>query len=251
MVAGLEWQGATLDRLDKWIEAQGVGFPTAEPFPHAVIDGLFDKDVLDAIVEGFPPVDNPIWQVSEDEGIQIKLRSDWKRERDIPPRIRDFIHFLNSGEFLQRITTLTGIEHLISDPYYTGGGLNCILPGGLLDVHCDGNWHDAMAVHRRLNLIVFLNERWDPGWHGALEFWDREMTRCVKAIEPDLNRLVVFETHDYSYHGHPHPLACPSDRMRRSLILYYYTSTPRPADQIMIAKPHRALWRKRALLPLG
>ena len=130
MVGELDWQVAVLDRLDKWIEANGDGFQTAEPFPHAVIDGLFDTDFLNLLLGEFPDVGDPIWQVSDDDGIQIKLRSNWKGELDIPPSIRDVVHFLNSGQFLRRITALTGIEKLISDPYYTGGGLNCILPGG-------------------------------------------------------------------------------------------------------------------------
>jgi Rps23 Pro-64 3,4-dihydroxylase Tpa1-like proline 4-hydroxylase len=251
MATRLQWQSGVLDRFDTWIRGNGDSFTSAEPFPHAVIDGLFEEDVLDAVIQEFPAADDPHWQVSRDEGIQIKLRSNWKGEPDIPTSVRDVVHFLNSGQFLLRLTALTGIEHLISDPYYTGGGLNCILPGGLLDVHCDGNWHDAMAIHRRLNLILFLNEQWDPSWHGALEFWDREMSGCVKAIEPDMNRVLVFETHDYSFHGHPHPLTCPHHRMRRSLILYYYTSVPRPPEQVRDAEPHRALWRKKSLLPLS
>ncbi|MFW2382259.1 MAG: 2OG-Fe(II) oxygenase, partial [Acidimicrobiales bacterium] len=156
-----------------------------------------------------------------------------------------------SGEFMRRLSRLTKIDHLISDPYYTGGGLNCILPGGLLDVHCDGNWHHQMQVHRRLNAILYLNQDWRPEWQGGFEMWDGEMQNCVTSVTPAYNRLLLFETHDYSYHGHPIPLACPEGNSRKSLILYFYTSTPRPADQVMIEQPHRALWKSKQLEPLS
>ena len=247
----LTWIPTTLERLDARIAEYGRSFVLAEPFPHVVMDGLFDRDVIDALLEEFPRVDDPIWDVSAERGIQVKLRTDWKSEEDVPPRVRDVVHFLDSGAFMRRLTQLTGVDQLISDPYFTGGGLNCILPGGVLDVHCDGNWHHAMGVHRRLNVILFLNEDWDDSWHGQFELWDRDMSECVKKISPIANRLLVFETHDFSYHGHPIPLACPSDRSRKSLILYYYTASPRPPDQVIDDQPHRALWRSRGLKPLG
>jgi hypothetical protein len=108
-----------------------------------------------------------------------------------------------------------------------------------------------MGVHRRLNAILYLNKSWETEWRGDFEMWDREMTACVRAVEPAFNRLLIFETHDYSYHGHPAPLACPPGESRKSLILYYYTSSPRPREQVLVETPHRALWRSKALRPLG
>lgn len=247
----MQWTTAVLENLDRWVDAHGEGFRDAKPFPHAVIDGIFDEAVLREVLKEFPAPDSPIWDHAEDEGIQVKLRSNWTADADMEPTTRELVHFLNSGAFLKRITRLTGIEHLISDPYYTGGGLNCILPGGLLDVHCDGNWHHGMALHRRLNAILYLNEGWQPEWHGEFELWNEDMTESVKAIEPAFNRLIVFETHDYSYHGHPVPLACPEGESRKSVIVYYYTSSPRPSDQVLVEEPHRALWRTKSLNPLS
>ena len=247
----MEWTRTVLEEFDRWSDAHGDQFRQAEPFPHAVIDGLFDPAILRNVLQEFPDHDSAEWDRSEDPGIQVKLRSNWKADADIASSTRELVHFLNSGVFLDRVTSLTGIERLISDPYYTGGGLNCILPGGLLDVHCDGNWHDRMGVHRRLNAILYLNEEWQPEWGGAFELWNQDMSACVESILPAFNRLIIFETHDFSYHGHPTPLACPPGRSRKSVIVYYYTSTQRPADQVLVDEPHRALWRSKDLNPLS
>ena len=37
--------------------------------------------------------------------------------------------------------------------------------------------------------------------------------------------VVIFNTTDFSYHGHPEPLKCPDGVMRNSLALYYYSTT--------------------------
>ena len=246
-----KWQTDTLGRHDALAATKKKEFSCADPFPHCVIDDLFDPGLIEELVDEFPVVSDPIWESSNQERIQVKLRSNWVTEEDILPITRTAVHFLNSGAFMKRLSEICGIEKLISDPYYTGGGLNCTRQGGLLDVHVDGNWHHAMGVHRRLNAILYLNKEWKPEWGGQLELWDPEVTRCIKSIEPKANRLIIFETHDYTYHGHPTPLACPNDEARKSLILYYYTALPRPETQVVISKPHRALWRRLQLKELS
>jgi hypothetical protein len=114
--------------------------------------------LIDEIVNEFPYVSDPIWESSNQEQIQVKLRSNWETDDDIAPATRSVVHFLNSGAFMKRLSVICGIDKLISDPYYTGGGLNCTRRGGLLDVHVDGNWHHAMGVHRRLNAILYLKD---------------------------------------------------------------------------------------------
>jgi hypothetical protein len=43
---------------------------------------------------------------------------------------------------------------------------------------------------------------------------------------------VLFDTSNFSYHGHPHPLACSPERSRRSVALYYYSrECPAEADR--------------------
>lgn len=243
----VSWQQETLQKFDRFIDTDGPRFFSNAPFPHIFVDGLFPETFIDALLDEFPPSNDPIWEVTQVASIQVKLRTNWKTEADMRPSARTLIHFLNSGSFLNRVAKLTGVDKLISDPYLTGGGLNCILPGGVLDVHADGNWHDAMGVHRRLNAILYLNRDWNPEWGGDFEMWDRDLSGCVAKVAPIANRLLIFETHDFTYHGHPHPLACPEGESRKSAIVYYYTAAPRPADQVLRSEPHRALWRNKSL----
>jgi Rps23 Pro-64 3,4-dihydroxylase Tpa1-like proline 4-hydroxylase len=133
------------------------------------------------------------------------------------------------------------------DPYFSGGGLNVSTRGGLLDVHVDGNYHDASGLNRRLNVIFYLNPGWQPDWGGEFGLYDKTGQDCLKLVPPLFNRLVIFDSHDFSFHGLPDPIAFPAEHTRKSIILYYYTKAPRPDQQIAVSDPHSALWVKRGL----
>jgi len=203
------------------------GYATAVPFPHVVIEGLFPQAIVDQLAAGFPEVTSGAW-LQRDDPRERKFSLD--RETDLPEIARQVINECNSQVFLEFLTNVTGIEGLIPDPYLLGGGLHQIAPGGLLGVHADFNFHTTMLVDRRLNMILYLNKDWQEGWGGGLELWDRNMSHAVKVIEPTAGRCVIFSTTDFSYHGHPDPLACPADRSRRSLALYYYSNGRPPGE---------------------
>jgi Rps23 Pro-64 3,4-dihydroxylase Tpa1-like proline 4-hydroxylase len=230
------------------IETLAADFKSAEPFQHVIIDNFLNQEMADQILNDLENDNFDKWDKRDQEQIQIKWRSDWKDDSEVPTTTLSLIHFLNSGTFLRWLSKVTEIDGIIPDPYLTGGGFNQINPGGTLAVHVDGNWHDLMGVHRRLNVIVYLNKDWEDDWGGHFELWsktqDNKPNECVKKVRPDFNRMIVFRTDDFSFHGHPTPLKCPKDRSRRSLILYYYTNT-RPVDEVQsLDYKHRALFNK-------
>lgn len=228
------------------IDSLSKEFQSAEPFNHIYIDNFFNERLLNGVLNDLENSDFDKWDKRDHKSVQVKWRSDWKSDSEIPDITFDLIQYLNSGDFLRFLSKLTGIQGLIPDPYLTGGGLNQINPGGLLEVHADGNWHDLMGVHRRLNVIVYLNKNWQDSYNGGLELWsktsDNQPLDCVKTIMPLFNRLCVFRTDDFSFHGHPKPLSCPEGMSRKSLILYYYTNT-RPLNEVVsMDEKHRAIF---------
>lgn len=212
------------DRLASLAAEHRAGYCVARPFPHVVIDGFLPPATLDAVLSEFPgPGDIEWWRFADAR--QRKLGT--IDERSMGPVTRHLLWEMNSAPVIDFLTDLTGIAGLVPDPHYFGGGLHQIEPGGYLKVHADFNLHPVTGLERRLNLLVYLNRDWEPGYGGALELWDRDMGACQRAVEPVFNRCVVFSTDEHSYHGHPEPLACPPGTTRKSLALYYY-SAPRP-----------------------
>jgi Rps23 Pro-64 3,4-dihydroxylase Tpa1-like proline 4-hydroxylase len=213
-------------------------YVTGQPFPHIVIDDLFPAELLETVLARFPRADEIDWR-QFDSPTEKKLG--YWHESALHPDLQLFLYEMNSAPVLQFLQALTGIEGLIPDPYYGGAGPHQILPGGFLKVHVDFNWHPLLKLDRRLNLLVYLNQDWREEYGGHLELWNRDMSRCEQKILPTFNRTVVFSTTDFSYHGHPTPLACPPGMSRKSVSFYYYTNG-RPAAER--SAPHDTIFQK-------
>jgi 2-oxoglutarate-Fe(II)-dependent oxygenase superfamily protein len=227
-------------KLDEFARTHRDSYVRAEPFPHIVMDDFFPPEVLEDVLKEFPNRHEQRWQESANVYTQNKfsLQNDWK----MPPGIRHFIFQLNAALFLQFLEQLTGIDGLIPDSHLLGGGLHQSERGGKLGVHADFNWHKKLKLDRRINILIYLNKHWKEEYGGHLELWSKDMQRRVHKILPVFNRCVIFNTTDYSFHGHPDPLTCPEDRSRRSIALYYY-SNGRPAEEISPA--HSTLYKDR------
>jgi hypothetical protein len=219
----------------------GESYRKADPFPHIVLDGVFPEETLDAVLAEFPRPGEMDWR-TYDSPTEKKLGM--RLGNKIGPRSTEFLNYLNSPPVLRWLEELTGITGLIPDPYYLGGGLHQIERGGFLKIHADFNWHEQMKVHRRINLLIYLNKDWKEEYGGHLELWDgdRKTGGCRKKVLPVFGRCVAFSTTDFAYHGHPDPLNCPEGRTRKSIALYYYSAT-RPASEL--TSEHGTLFLKR------
>lgn len=195
-------------------------YQDATPFPHIVIDDFLDPDLLRKVLGGYPPTEGKAYFDRDQERLKFQFRP----QESASGLVRNMFAELNGQAFLGFLEEMTGINGLLSDPYFEGGGLHETKRGGHLGIHADFNLHEHMATERRLNLLVYLNDDWDPSYGGQLELWDRQMKECVVKVEPLLGRAVVFSTTLDSYHGHPDPLTCPPERSRRSMATYYYTA---------------------------
>jgi hypothetical protein len=226
-------------RMKELVMQYAEAYRTADPFPHVVLDDVFDPELLRQVLVEFDAMERDKWHVS-DKAFERK----WATEdiQHFGPVTRSFINQLNGGLFVNFLEKLTGIDGLIADPHLRGGGLHEIRRDGALGVHADFNLYPRLNIWRRLNLLLYLNENWDPAWGGELEFWDRTGKHSVKSFVPIFNRVVIFDTSNYSYHGHPRPLMCPSNRSRKSIALYYYTVL-KPEGEV---DPHTTLFLERS-----
>lgn len=229
----------TAEQLTEKAASFADEYQHASPFPHIILDDLFPRDALTAALNEFPKPGDIQW-ASYRNDVEHKLACE--DETMMGPAIRHVLNQCNSSLFLQFLEKMTGIGALIPDPHFRGGGMHQIEPGGYLKVHADFNWYQRLKLHRRLNLLVYLNQDWSESYGGHLQLWDRTMSRCEAKIIPIFNRSVIFSTTDTAYHGHPDPLTCPPDRTRKSLALYYYT---RERPQSEESDAHSTLFRPR------
>jgi 2OG-Fe(II) oxygenase superfamily len=210
-------------------EARSLGellandYREAKPFPHIVMDGVLPDDFMKKILANFPAA-----SIESDTMFEIGYGGLHKRQvmpEDCNAFNRGLFQFFNSRPVLQFLEGLTGIEGLLPDPYFDGGGFHETSKGGKLGIHADFRVNEKLHLQRRLNLLIYLNPVWQDDWLGQLELWDREMKQCVARISPVLNRCVVFSTEADTWHGHPDELRTPDGVTRRSMALYYYTAS--------------------------
>jgi Rps23 Pro-64 3,4-dihydroxylase Tpa1-like proline 4-hydroxylase len=228
-----------LHKLDVLAKEKAGEYKPNRPFPHIYFDDFLPAEAAEAALRDFPAPGQLTWTEFKNER-ERKLAFD--RAESLPAADRDVLFFLNSRPMLRFLETLTGIAGLIPDPYYVGGGLHQIKPGGKLEIHADFNRHPKLKLDRRINLLIYLNKDWKEEYGGHLELWNREMTRAEQKILPVFNRCAIFSTTSVSYHGHPTPLACPPGATRKSITAYYY-SNGRPEEEV--TEEHSTLFQER------
>ncbi len=226
-------------KLMELAEQNAATYQSNYPFPYIVFDNFLPEEAAEAALRDFPQPKQLSWTNFNNPN-EKKLAFDAVEK--LPEGDRNVLYFLNSRPMLKFLEKLTGIQHVIPDPYFEGGGLHQIVPGGKLNVHADFNHHPRLNLDRRINVLIYLNKDWKEEYGGHFELWNRDMTKSEAKILPLFNRCAIFSTTSWSYHGHPNPLTCPPDRTRKSLATYYYTNG-RPEEEVTEA--HSTLFRAR------
>jgi hypothetical protein len=216
-------------------------FQQAKPFRHVMIDGFLERDAADALLRDFPRFDE---RKAINEHGDVGRKAVVEHVTAVSRFYAKFYDYINSKPFLAAMSELTGIPDLIADATLFGGGTHENLDGQGLDVHVDFNVDERRMLHRRVNLLIYLNHEWDAAWGGAIELhsnpWYPEADE-VKSFLPLFNHGLIFETYEYSWHVFRRIALPPGrkDLSRKSFSIYLYTRD-RPADEIVA--PHTTFY---------
>ena len=231
--------------IDRQSAVIATRFALREPFRHVVIDDFLSPGFAETLLREFPAFERGN---ARNESGELGNKSTVERVRKLSTSYRTLDELIKSADFLDLIGRLTGIDGLLYDPFYFGGGTHENREGQDLDPHIDFNRHPIENWHRRLNLIIYLNPEWQDDWGGSLEIHTdpRSAENRIEMITPLFNRCVIFETTETSWHGFSR-ITLPDARKnlsRRSIALYFYTKD-RPADEL--ADTHSTIYVDRAL----
>jgi len=231
----------TYDKLNEFANENKDKYLKSEPFPHIVIDNFFNHKILDEIINEFP---KNLKEIGNKFDNKVERKLSLNNSNLLSNQTNDFLNFLNSQIFINFLQKLTDVEEkLIPDPYLIGGGLHELKNNGYLNVHADFNNHPTMKLDRRLNVLIYLNKNWSTNFGGSLQLWDKNMKNCIQKILPEFNKMVIFSTTDFSYHGNPDKVSCPEVNSRKSIAMYYY-SNGRPSSERKLGG-HSTIFRKR------
>jgi Rps23 Pro-64 3,4-dihydroxylase Tpa1-like proline 4-hydroxylase len=201
-------------------------FGQNKPFKHVLINDFFTQEFCQQLLNDFPAFED---ELATDENGNIGKKAVHQHITDLGDNFTKLDALVKSEEFINLIEKITGIDGLIHDPYYFGGGTHENLNGQDLDPHVDFTHHPKTGLHRRLNLIVYLNPKWEKQWGGNIELHKNPRLDPkddeIISIEPLFNRAVMFETNNISWHGFPR-INLPDDQKklsRKSFTIYYYS----------------------------
>ena len=194
-----------------------------KPFPWIMIDDFLPNSIAQGMVDNFGPSNIGSDNLSFDRN-QERFKASYHPD-SLNTYARGIFYAFNSRPFIRVIENITGISGLIPDPYYLGAGFHEINNGGHLSVHADFNYHKPMNLERRINVLIYLNDDWKEEFGGQLELWNNDMTERCHSVVPSFNRCVIFNTTSDSMHGNPEIVRHPQGVSRKSIALYYYTST--------------------------
>src|SRR6185503_19072067 len=111
-------------------------YKTAAPFPNIVLDDFLPVPLARSLASAFPGPDSIDWVERDNENNRRRYQHD---ETKVPRLLRHMLREMNSRQFVLFLETLTGIDNLMPDPYFIGGGVHISEQGDFLKIHADFN----------------------------------------------------------------------------------------------------------------
>jgi hypothetical protein len=229
----------TINPIDR--DALRAHVRAAKPFPNFCIDNFLDPTFAKEVIEDYPSFERMRQAGREFKAVNERGKIQLTDSSKFAPAVARLNEALAAPEFLSLLSYVTDIPNMLADPELDGGGIHQTGARGHLDVHVDFNYIENRQLHRRLNLLIYLNEGWKPEWGGEIELWDQDVKVCHHRLSPIFNRCVVFETSEISFHGVT-AVKCPPNVVRRSFAVYYYT---REAPAHWHGESHSTIFRAR------
>lgn len=213
------------DYLDASVDKFAAEWRDSQTIRHVVIENFLEPGYCERLRNDFTVLDYKLKGDISKKHKHVRGKAGTGRSR-LTELQNAFFDEINSPRALEFMSRLTGIRPLYGDDDLFGGGPHGIRTGGYLNVHTDFNFHPKTSKHRRLNILLYLNPRWEDEWNGHIELWRPDLAAPILKLQPIINRVLMFETSEHSFHGHPWPLRTPPDVVRCSLAAYYYSEWP-------------------------
>ena len=149
------------------LEAISKTYKENQPFPHIMLDDFWNQDELSLAVSEVTSLPEYIWLKYQDptanemivQKKKMGLNQIYMLEKRCPT-LEKIMYYMTSPTLLNFLTKLTGISDLIPDPSNLGGGIHRTSKGGKLSIHADFNIHPQTKLHRRVNVLLYLNKDW-------------------------------------------------------------------------------------------
>jgi len=204
-------------------------FCSKKPFPYAVIDNFFKKDIANKLEKEFPEYNDKNLHEYKNYCEIKKTSNSWNL---FPPLTYKIFTFLNSSKMTNFFSKKLGISKVFPDYGLHGGGWHLMSHKGKLNPHLDYFIHPKANLQRKFNLIIFLSKGWKKNWGGETCFYNKNKKNnkipgvVSKKIYPKFNRAIFFDVSKQSWHG----VLQPKKKITRKSMAVYYLINPAKKD---------------------
>lgn len=201
--------------LDGSAEEWRARFAAAEPFPHLVIDDLFEPDRLREAAGGFPGAE----QMAERPGRKGML--ELSDRALVPTGLCEVSDELLGERFRRWLSLVSGADDLITDPDGSWGALRQSGDGVEGKIHVPPARHPTRPWYRRLTLILHLTDGLTDTNGGCFQLWDEAKVAPRVSLAPLFNRAVVFLSTPTSFHSVSRTRLGPGETRKVMQALYF------------------------------
>ncbi|MGW7416024.1 2OG-Fe(II) oxygenase [Streptomyces sp. NPDC054863] len=205
-----------LEALERQLHDPAADCLRRAPYDHYVWNGLIDPQALRAAADGYPHLDRMVVKAADNP----RWHSQDRTLAD--PALRALCEALLSDELAARISAVTGIPDLCTDPAGDWGSYRVSTRGAVHAAHIGSNRHPETRWLRRYSLFTYLNEDWQEADGGLLELWEPDARAARARVLPVFNRSVLIETTSRSLHG-VSPVLAPGPVGRKSVTVHFWT----------------------------
>jgi Rps23 Pro-64 3,4-dihydroxylase Tpa1-like proline 4-hydroxylase len=193
-----------------------------EPFRYFFLDNILDEDFVLQITQNLPQLDTLLLRSSLRERKRVGV--DFFNQH---PSLQSSLYAFQEPEVIKEISQITGLKDLEGDPSLYASGISVMGQGDFLNPHIDNSHDGEQKVYRVLNLLFYVSSDWTSERGGNFEVWDWPRKKRTEIVSK-FNRLVVMETHDYSWHS---VNQVKSDHLRCCVSNYFFSPNPTRGDK--------------------
>lgn len=203
-------------RLSDFEQPLKIMFQKSSPnIGYFFIDDLLPFDVVDALRKAFPRHEEMVVKKSMREFKSIAVQMN-----ECANIIEEAVYAFQEESVLEKISKITEIDNLLSDPLLYAGGVSSMGYKNFLNPHLDNSHNRTRDLWRALNVLYYVTPDWPTDQGGNLELWTDGLRSPPTVIHSKFNRLVVMATHSSSWHS-VSPVTSRENH-RRCISNYYF-----------------------------
>lgn len=154
-------------------------------FKYIIIAHFLDSNYIESLYNTFPTdINNTQLWWSYKNPIEYKYACD--KINLLPKNLELYFYLLSSNYVLNIMRKITGINGLKNDEYLHGAGLHLHPRNGRLGLHLD------YKKQKRINIILYLNKKWQKEWNGYTELWNANVSKCIYKSNVIFNNAIIF-----------------------------------------------------------